>query len=685
MISSKKALGLLFDRPKEPIFKEKGDEGVIFEVPKSFVAERFNDVAFEVQNRFGDNTSPRVSVAQGGRMPNYDQFTKGLDRDAPFSLWVPRHSKIAGKLVELFMSQRSVDDLLSVAAYLRDRINPQLFNYALSVATLHRKDTKGIDIPTFVETFPDKFMDPRVIQQAREDATIVPQGSRRPIVIPTDYTASNLDPEHRLWYFREDVGINLHHWHWHLVYPFDGQRELVDKDRRGEIFYYMHQQVMARYNAERLSNNMAAVDRWTDFRGPIREGYFPKLDTLVANRSWPARPDGTTPSSLVRNADDLRLDIGELERARDRLLQAVNNGFANTSRNQRVPLDEVNGINILGNMVESSILSPNREFYGNLHNSMHNVVAYAHDPDHRHLENFGVIGDSTTAMRDPFFYRVHATIDDLFQAHKTRLTPYTAQQLTFPGITITGFQAQQTQGRANVLNTFWQQSDINMSRGLDFVPRGDVFARFTHLQHVPFTMTISVTNNSNAMRQGMVRIFMAPRNGFNGRPMAFNEQRLMMMETDKFIAQLRPGQNTINRRSTESAVTIPYEQTFRNLDINRPAVGSQREAEYNICGCGWPNHMLIPKGLPNGMLFDLFVMISNYEEDQVNQDLVGQCTDAAPYCGIRDRQYPDRKAMGYPFDRVARSGVNNLNNFLTPNMGTREISIVFNNRVTQRT
>jgi tyrosinase len=131
-------------------------------------------------------------------------------------------------------------------------------------------------------------------------------------------------------------------------------------------------------------------------------------------------------------------------------------------------------------------------------------------------------------------------------------------------------------------------------------------------------------------------------------------------------------------------VTIPYEQTFRNLDRNRAAAGSAEEAEFNICGCGWPHHMLIPKGTAGGMKFDLFVMISDYEEDRVRQDLVGLCTEAASYCGIRDRQYPDRKAMGFPFDRTARQGVEDLKSFLTPNMRVQEISIVFNDRVVPR-
>lgn len=47
----------------------------------------------------------------------------------------------------------------------------------------------------------------------------------------------------------------------------------------------------------------------------------------------------------------------------------------------------------------------------------------------------------------------------------------------------------------NLLITVWQQSDVNMTRGMDFTPRGNVFARFTHLQHVPFSYKIQVKND----------------------------------------------------------------------------------------------------------------------------------------------------------------------------------------------
>jgi tyrosinase len=51
-----------------------------------------------------------------------------------------------------------------------------------------------------------------------------------------------------------------------------------------------------------------------------------------------------------------------------------------------------------------------------------------------------------------------------------------------------------------------------------------------------------------------------------------------------FLVVVRPGQNILKRRSTESTVTIPFERTFRNLDSRPTGSG---EAAFNFCGCGW--------------------------------------------------------------------------------------------------
>lgn len=164
--------------------------------------------------------------------------------------------------------------------------------------------------------------------------------------------------------------------------------------------------------------------------------------------------------------------------------------------------------------------------------------------------------------------------------------------------------------------------------------------------------------------------------------MFLRDQRLMFIELDKFRVALQPGANQFRRLSTESTITVPFEQTFRDLDEGRPDAGTNEEQDFIFCGCGWPQHMLIPKGKTgNGLPCDLFVMITNYADDGISQDLVGQCNDAAGYCGIRDRLYPDLKPMGYPFDRLPRQDVDKLDQFLTPNMRTISCPIVHTDNV----
>lgn len=160
-------------------------------------------------------------------------------------------------------------------------------------------------------------------------------------------------------------------------------------------------------------------------------------------------------------------------------------------------MDDIKGIDILGDLVEASALSVNRRFYGNLHNMGHNIISFAHDPENRFMEANGVMGEVSTAMRDPVFYRWHSFIDSLFKLFKNSLEPYTRQQLSFEQVSIESISTELLKdGKIrNVLLTYWQQSDININGGLDFQPNGDVTFEYSHLQHAPFQYKVLVINN----------------------------------------------------------------------------------------------------------------------------------------------------------------------------------------------
>ncbi|XP_075147710.1 phenoloxidase 2-like [Haematobia irritans] len=683
MASDTKALELLFQRPLEPVFTSRDNGKAALDLPDSYYTERYSGSNIELQSRFGDNVEVKIPLRDIAKKPNLD-FTKVIGRRQQFSLFQDQHKKVASQLITMYMECPDIQSFASLCAYTKDRINPMLFQYCYSVAIQHRRDTRSVKVPPVAETFPSNFVEPSLLQDAREEASLISDPNQRtPIEIPRNYTASDREDEQRVAYFREDIGVNMHHWHWHLVYPTEGPREIVAKDRRGELFYYMHHQILARYNAERLCNNLKRVEVLNNLRAPIPEGYFPKLLSSVNNRTYPARMTNTVLHDM--NRENNVLEIADCERWRDRILAAIDKGFVEDASGNRIALDEVKGIDILGDIVEASSLSVNRLYYGNLHNMVHNLISYAHDPDARHLEEYGVMGDVTTAMRDPIFYRWHGYLDNMFNKFKSLLPPYEANDLNYEGITIDNVEAKinSSTSAPNVLLTYWQKSNVDIAAGLDFGPNGSVYASFTHLQHAPFEYVFQVTNSNSGKKMGTCRIFLCPKTNEYGVPLSLDEQRVLAIEMDKFTVNLVPGKNTIRRRSDESSVTIPFERSFRRVGEKHQPKDATELSKFQFCGCGWPDHLLIPKGKPEGMTFDLFVMISDYANDAVEQtnNSVDACGDAYSFCGLKDQKYPDKRTMGFPFDR--RLLANNLDALTSSfsNLKKTDVKIIFNDRV----
>ncbi|KAF4525334.1 hypothetical protein B566_EDAN013190 [Ephemera danica] len=613
------------------------------------------------------------------KKPNLEMY-KNLDRCDNISLFIPFHKHLAAELTTMLMNIHDLEEFFATAAYCRDQINCKLFVYSFSVALLHRSDTHNLRMPPYAQIFPDKFVDSNIFpiiyekgfmdqmeeSEALEMDTLEEKAKEMKVSkvsVKQNYmaTSNDLEPENRLAYFREDLGVNLHHVHWHLVYPSEGKKEIVDKDRRGELFYYMHQQIVARYEFERMCNQLPRVRRLTNLKEPIEEGYFPKLINAASNNFFAARPSGAILKDVeqIRDAKNkLAFDIYDLERWKTRIYDAIHSNFVQMPDGTTSKLD----IDTLGNMLEAvSALSPNFKYYGDLHNLGHMAIALCHDPDHRHLEPEGVMGDTATAMRDPIFYRWHALINDMCVAFKNTLLPYTEQELNYKDIHVTSLELITPKaGNKNIIQTFWQELELELSRGVNFMVNRSVVGKFTRLQHARFQYRFKVQNTSNGARMGTVRIFLAPK---------FDER----VQGD--------GSDVIEfeRESTASTVTIPLERTFQDLENpDKSDGGVTSEKRDSFCGCGWPENMLVPKGNVEGFECVLFVMVSNYEDDKVQQSTGDECS-GSPYCGVRDKLYPDRRSMGFPFDRLPKDGVTTLEEFLTPNMTTVDVKIRFTN------
>lgn len=152
-------------------------------------------------------------------------------------------------------------------------------------------------------------------------------------------------------------------------------------------------------------------------------------------------------------------------------------------------------------------------------------------------ENFAVMGDSTTAMRDPIFYRWHAFVDSVFTEFKNSLPAYNPNQLAFTGVTVLDIRINSQGANPNTLNCHWTKSDVELTRGLDFTPRGSILARLQHLNHDDFSYSFVVNNTNNQEVMGTVRVFIAPKFDETGRNLSFDDQRMLMIEMDKFTTR----------------------------------------------------------------------------------------------------------------------------------------------------
>ncbi|GBM48300.1 Hemocyanin F chain [Araneus ventricosus] len=241
-----------------------------------------------------------------------------------------------------------------------------------------------------------------------------------PIFMDIIQTGNILDPEYQLAYFREDISVNSHHWHWHVVYPHTWKPEVMGKvkDRKGEFFYYMHQQMCARYDCDRLSAGLRRTIPFHNFNEKL-EGYSPHLTSLVSGHHYANRPSGLSLHDVKQVAV-----VQDIVRWRERLLTAIHLGVVIDNHGNEIVLTPEHGIDMLGAMLEPSYESMNREYYGDIHNNVHDMISLIHDPDGRYKEYRGVMADTATSLRDPIFYRLHRFIDNIFQKYKATLPVY---------------------------------------------------------------------------------------------------------------------------------------------------------------------------------------------------------------------------------------------------------------------
>lgn len=224
-----------------------------------------------------------------------------LPRGVPFSILDEQHLFEAKTMFNVLWSAKDYDTFYKTAVYLRERVNEGLYVYVLTTAIVHRQDTQGFVVPPIYEIFPSFFNNGEVMTTAQRinthgkdlvdyyPSTYIWDDN---VVIRWNQTAwpyfSELAP---VFYFTHDYALNALYYNWQVAYPswLGSQTCPLVKDKRGELFWFTHKQLLARYYMERLSNGLGEIPD-LDWHTPVEHGYTSGL--LYHNGiPFPVRPD----------------------------------------------------------------------------------------------------------------------------------------------------------------------------------------------------------------------------------------------------------------------------------------------------------------------------------------------------------------------------------------------------------
>jgi tyrosinase len=327
------------------------------------------------------------------------------------------------------------------------------------------------------------------------------------------------------------------------------------------------------------------------------------------------------------------------------------------------------------------------ERYGNLHGGGHIAVGGAAGPGPKGWG--GVMNWTESAIRDPFFYSWHRHVDDLYPQlqdaqDENNIDEYAARvrfrddqpdivlclSRDIPGADQPDFDfdafgrehlGEDLAGAAGfgttVLLTRFVLSEVTAP-----VPMTDQPETYwtTHLTHEPFAYFLRVENELQVAQWVTVRAFLVHAD--------FLEDRRMWIELDKFEKELAPGVNVVGRPDARSSV-------IKRKGVRAPGAENVEEPTTDPwCDCGWPYTLLLPSGASSseGTPFVLSVTLTDYNLDR-EPDHTRTCGSMS-FCGAR-QNYPDRRRMGYPFDRpfVSRTIAETIGR--QPNMSSVDLTI----------
>ncbi|XP_073826201.1 arylphorin subunit C223-like [Musca autumnalis] len=461
--------------------------------------------------------------------------------------------------------------------------------------------------------------------------------------MPVGYTSDVhfFNKESEMSYFTEDVDWNSYWYYFNMHYfpNLNGKQFGLKQDRRGEYYFYVVRQMLARYYMERLSHGFGQIPDFNFFT-KVTYGYDPQL----TNYNGVGYSYRTNYYEYATNGNhDYMNGIMDFFQRVDEI---ITQGYFKTYDGKMIDMRKPESIEYLGDMMQGNVDNYDKYFATFWYMYAHMYFAHIDDSVfHIHPNTFL---NYETMMRDPLFYIIYRKVTDVFAKYYDYLKPYTYDDLYFPGVLIEDV-------KVNNLITYYDLFDFEVTNLMnDKMTFADgklmwdrtMLARQMALNHRDFDFEYTI--KSRNFEKVIVRAFLGPKYDEFGRVISLNTNRENFFEVDSFYLELKSGVNTIKRSSKDLLWATDNSITYTEL---YKLIMMAYEGNYELpldkfkANCAFPNRLILPRGWQEGMPMQFLFYIYPATHEAYTFDYKNACGIAS---GIR---HIDNKPYGYPLDR----------------------------------
>ncbi|XP_063829461.1 basic juvenile hormone-suppressible protein 2-like [Ostrinia nubilalis] len=588
----------------------------------------------QIINENTDSHIPNIDNKDNEHFITFNDYVeKGVtEKGLTFNIYDDDMRNAAIALFRLLRDTRIYNrvDYEKIKKWANANVNSDMYDYAKRLTSLYSisRGSEETLLPPFIFK-PNYFVNGETIMKAMfiknnngqfSDSNLKNQVFRidKRIIINSNYSGWNIPLngcDEKISYFKDDATLNSYYYGVHLRHPYWMPNEELDEinPKHPEHFYYIHQQLLARYRLEKEHLGTAFVKSSKQTCEPEYNPYLYYENGLA----FPTR------SSIL---GDMQENITYLKSIDIAIKECIYRGlvFLNGTF---IKMSSDNYIGLMTKLIRANLDGVKSA------KIVRSIFGYGNNgyPLYRYNPTPSLLHHPQTTLRDPVYWSLIERGLDYFSEFTNNSEPLDISKYETNEFEILQFESSK-------LVTIFDYNLINLNKALqgdtsshNGISNNNIYSRQRKLNHLPFNFNFTVV--STATKDVIIRLFLGPHCKYS-----CWDSHSRFFELDSYRNTLTEGINNIIWDPESSERYVYYSANdFEN----------DNENGYNIYK--FPRNLVLPKGSEVGLNLTVFVMIT--EDDNLTE------IDATitPVLYHQFSSEIDSKPLGFPFHKHAES------------------------------